>query len=182
VNGADSALYSIWRHSILRGSDRTRDIRDTWSPCGTGDLLERAAIIRSKGDFRRDDQIETAFDLVSAAGARALGIADYGIAVGGAATLFTIPASGVPEAVAAHPRANWYCSTAGSSPAAVPCCRPRRQPTQWKELPFETLLLITCLPMKSTLWMARIGLYTWAVTRCAFPRRCHTVIVHVLTQ
>jgi hypothetical protein len=31
------------------------------------------------------------------------GIADYGIAVGGPATLFTIPASGVPEAVAAHP-------------------------------------------------------------------------------
>jgi hypothetical protein len=31
-----------------------------------------------KGDFRRDDQVEVAFDLVSAAGARALGIGDYG--------------------------------------------------------------------------------------------------------
>jgi cytosine/adenosine deaminase-related metal-dependent hydrolase len=77
--------------------------RDTWSPYGTGDLLERAAIIGWKGDFRRDGQIATAFDLVSAAGARALGIADYGVAVGGPATLFTIAASGVPEAVAAHP-------------------------------------------------------------------------------
>jgi len=85
---------------VFAGND---DIRDTWSPYGTGDLLERAAIIGWKGDFRRDDQIETAFDLVSAAGAKALGIADYGIAVGGAATLFTIAASGVPEAVAAHP-------------------------------------------------------------------------------
>jgi len=65
--------------------------------------LERAAIIGWKGDFRRDDQVETAFDLISAAGARALGIADYGIAVGGAANLFTVAASGVPEAVAAHP-------------------------------------------------------------------------------
>ncbi len=64
---------------------------------------ESAAIIGWKGDFRRDDQIETAFDPVSAAGAKAFGIADYGIAVGGTATLFTIPASGVPEAVAAHP-------------------------------------------------------------------------------
>jgi len=80
---------------VFAGND---DIRDTWSPYGTGDLLERAAIIGWKGDFRRDDQIETVFD-----GARALGIADYGIAVGGPATLFTIPASGVPEAVAAHP-------------------------------------------------------------------------------
>src|SRR5271165_126897 len=85
---------------VFAGND---DIRDTWSPYGTGDLLERAAIIGWKGDFRRDDQVETAFDLVSAAGAKALGIADYGVEVGGTATLFTIPASGVPEAVAAHP-------------------------------------------------------------------------------
>jgi cytosine deaminase len=84
---------------VFAGND---DIRDTWSPYGTGDLLERAAIIGWKGDFRCDDQVETAFDLVSAAGARALGIADYGVAVGSPATLFTIPASGVPEAVAAH--------------------------------------------------------------------------------
>jgi cytosine deaminase len=85
---------------VFAGND---DIRDTWSPYGTGDLLERAAIIGWKGDFRRDDEVDTAFDLVSAAGARALGIVDYGIAVGASATLFTIPASGVPEAVAAHP-------------------------------------------------------------------------------
>jgi hypothetical protein len=37
------------------------------------------------------------------AGAKALGITDYGVEVGGSATLFTIAASGVPEAVAAHP-------------------------------------------------------------------------------
>ena len=85
---------------VFAGND---DIRDTWSPYGTGDLLERAAIIGWKGDFRRDGQIATAFDLVSAAAAKALGIADYGVAVGGAATLFTIAASSVPEAIAAHP-------------------------------------------------------------------------------
>jgi cytosine deaminase len=85
---------------VFAGND---DIRDTWSPYGTGDLLERAAIIGWKGDFRRDDQVEIAFDLVSASGARALGIGDYGIRVGAAANLFTVPASGVPEAVAAHP-------------------------------------------------------------------------------
>ena len=64
---------------VFAGND---DIRDTWSPYGTGDLLERAAIIGWKGDFRRDGQVEVAFDLVSAAGARALGIGDYGVAVG----------------------------------------------------------------------------------------------------
>jgi cytosine deaminase len=69
---------------VFAGND---DIRDTWSPYGTGDLLERAAMIGWKGDFRRDDQIEVAFDLVSTAGARALGIGDYGITPGSPATL-----------------------------------------------------------------------------------------------
>src|SRR5271156_2736883 len=85
---------------VFAGND---DIRDTWSPYGTGDLLERAAMIGWKGDFRRDDQVEIAFDLVGAAGARALGIGDYGISVGGAANLFTLAVSCVAEAVAAHP-------------------------------------------------------------------------------
>src|SRR5580700_9184961 len=85
---------------VFAGND---DIRDTWSPYGTGDLLERAAVIGWKGDLRRDDQVEVAFDLVSAAGARALGIGDYGIAVGGAANLFTVAVSCVAEAVAGHP-------------------------------------------------------------------------------
>ena len=85
---------------VFAGND---DIRDTWSPYGTGDLLERAAIIGWKSDFRRDDQVEIAFDLISAAGARALAIADYGVRVGGAANLFTLAASGIAEAVAAHP-------------------------------------------------------------------------------
>jgi cytosine deaminase len=84
---------------VFAGND---DIRDTWSPYGTADLLERAAIIGWKGDFRRDPQVEVAFDLVSAAGARALGVGDYGITVGAAANLLTIAASCVPEAVAAH--------------------------------------------------------------------------------
>jgi cytosine/adenosine deaminase-related metal-dependent hydrolase len=92
---------------VFAGND---DIRDTWSPYGTADLLERAAIIGWKGDFRRDDQVDVAFDLVSAAGAQALGIADYGIKIGSPATLFTISASCVAEAVAAHPGRNLVLS------------------------------------------------------------------------
>ena len=85
---------------MFAGND---DIRDTWSPYGTGDLLERAAMIGWKGDFRRDDQVEVALDLVSTAGARALGIGDYGITAGSPATLFTIAVRCAAEAVAAHP-------------------------------------------------------------------------------
>jgi cytosine/adenosine deaminase-related metal-dependent hydrolase len=58
---------------VFAGND---DIRDTWSPYGTGDMLERAAMIGWKADFRRDDQVGVAFDLVSTAGAQALGIGD----------------------------------------------------------------------------------------------------------
>ena len=47
--------------------------------------------------------MEVAFDLISAAGAQALGIANYGVAIGAAADLFTIAATCVAEAVAAHP-------------------------------------------------------------------------------
>ena len=83
---------------VFAGND---DIRDTWSPYGTGDLLERAAIIGWKCDFRHG-QVEVAFDLVSAAGAQAFGIRDYGVRVGGAANLFSIAASCVAEAVATH--------------------------------------------------------------------------------
>ena len=87
---------------VFAGND---DIRDTWSPYGTGDLLERAAIIGWKGDFRRDGQVEVAFDLVSAAGGpQALGICRlrrYGSA--GRPIWFSIAASCVAEAVAAHP-------------------------------------------------------------------------------
>jgi cytosine/adenosine deaminase-related metal-dependent hydrolase len=85
---------------VFAGND---DIRDTWSPYGTADLLERAAIIGWKGDFRRDPQVEVAFDLVSAAGAQALGLADYGVVAGAAANLLTVAASCISEAVAAHP-------------------------------------------------------------------------------
>ena len=85
---------------VFAGND---DIRDTWSPYGTGDLLERAAIIGWKGDFQRDGQVEGAFDLISAAGAQALGIGDYGVTAGAAANLFTVAASCIAEAVTAHP-------------------------------------------------------------------------------
>ena len=72
---------------VFAGND---DIRDTWSPYGTGDMLERAAMIGWKADFRRDEQVGVAFDLVSTAGAQALGISNYGIKVGGAANLSTM--------------------------------------------------------------------------------------------
>jgi cytosine deaminase len=85
---------------VFAGND---DIRDTWSPYGNGDMLERAGLIGWRADFRRDDQVAIAWDLASAAGAHALGIGAYGVAVGAPANFFTLCATCIPEAVAAHP-------------------------------------------------------------------------------
>jgi cytosine/adenosine deaminase-related metal-dependent hydrolase len=86
--------------NVFAGND---DVRDTWSPYGNADMLERAALIGWKSDFRRDELVEVAFDLVSAAGAKALAIENYGVAVDNPANFFTVAASCIPEAVGGHP-------------------------------------------------------------------------------
>jgi cytosine/adenosine deaminase-related metal-dependent hydrolase len=86
--------------NVFAGND---DVRDTWSPYGNADMLERAALIGWKNDFRRDELVAVAFDVVSAAGARALSIENYGIAVDHPANFFTVAASCIPEAVGGHP-------------------------------------------------------------------------------
>lgn len=84
---------------VFCGND---DIRDTWSPYGTGDMLERAAVVGWRVDVRHDNLLHELFDMVSGAGARAMGQDGHGVAVGCAANFFTIDAEGVPEAIGQH--------------------------------------------------------------------------------
>jgi cytosine/creatinine deaminase len=86
---------------VFGGSD---NIRDAWSPFGNGDMLERAMMIGYRANFRHDEELALAFDMVTAAAARALGVADYGIAAGGPADFVVVEAASVPEAVATRPR------------------------------------------------------------------------------
>jgi cytosine deaminase len=67
---------------VFGGSD---NIRDAWSPFGNGDMLDRAMMIGYRAT-------------------RVLGLADYGLNVGGPADFVVVDAAGVPEAVAARPR------------------------------------------------------------------------------
>jgi cytosine/adenosine deaminase-related metal-dependent hydrolase len=85
---------------VFAGSD---NIRDAWSPYGNGDMLERAMMIGYRQDFRADSDLALAFDLVTKAAARELGLTAHELKVGGAADLVAIPVASVPEAVAAHP-------------------------------------------------------------------------------
>lgn len=85
---------------VFCGND---NVRDTWTPHGTGDMLERAAIIGWRADVRHDPLLDELFDMVCGAGAKALGQHGHGVAAGCAANFFTIAADGVPEAIAQHP-------------------------------------------------------------------------------
>ena len=78
--------------------------RDTWGPYGNGDMLERAMLVGYRANFRHDDELELAYDMVTAAPARVLGLADYGLRVGGPADLVVVDAANIAEAVATRPR------------------------------------------------------------------------------
>lgn len=85
---------------VMAGSD---NVRDAWSPLGTGDVLERAKLAAWREDWRTDADLAFAFDLVSRNAARGLGIDAHGIAVGNPADLALLNAVSVPAAVAEPP-------------------------------------------------------------------------------
>lgn len=86
--------------TVFAGND---DIRDSWWPYGDGDMLERAMIIGYRSGFLLDEELETAFDLVTAAAAQALRIPDYGLQVGNMADIVAVKSAHVPEAVVTRP-------------------------------------------------------------------------------
>jgi cytosine deaminase len=86
---------------VFGGSD---NIRDAWSPFGNGDMLDRAMVIGYRGNFRHDHELEVAYEMVTEAGARVLGLADYGLRVGGPADFVAVEAGSIAEAVASRPR------------------------------------------------------------------------------
>jgi cytosine/creatinine deaminase len=86
--------------TVFAGND---NVRDVWWPYGDADLLERAMMIGYRSGFYSDEELEIAFELVTSAGARALGLDRYGIEVGCPANLIAVEARHVPEAVVARP-------------------------------------------------------------------------------
>lgn len=87
--------------TVFSGSD---NIRDSWWPYGDGDMLSRAMMIGYRSGFYTDDELTAAFDVVTTAGAKALGLEGYGIALGAKADFVTLAAEHVPEAVVAMPK------------------------------------------------------------------------------
>jgi cytosine deaminase len=85
---------------VAAGND---NIRDSWSPYGDGDMLERAMLIGWRSNFRTDPDLELAFRFATQSGAALLGLEAYGLAVGDRADFFTVPAGTLAEAVVRHP-------------------------------------------------------------------------------
>ncbi len=87
--------------TVFSGSD---NIRDSWWPYGDGDMLSRAMMIGYRSGFYTDDDLDAAFDVVTASGARALRLDGYGIEVGAKADFVTLAAEHVAHAVVAVPK------------------------------------------------------------------------------
>ena len=81
---------------VCAGSD---GIRDTWSPYGNGDMLERAMLVGLRNNLRRDDELALALDVVTVQGARVMEIASYGLDIGCQADLLIVPGESLAEAI-----------------------------------------------------------------------------------
>ncbi|WP_246794759.1 amidohydrolase family protein [Burkholderia perseverans] len=86
--------------TVAGGND---GIRDTWTPYGRPDMLERAMLIGMRYNLRRDDELAVALDCVTDSGARGCGFVDYGLTPGARADLVLVAAATPAEAVAARP-------------------------------------------------------------------------------
>ncbi len=86
--------------TVFSGND---NIRDSWWPYGDGDMLGRAMMIGYRSGFYTDEELAIAFDMITAAGAKALRLDGYGLHVGAKADFVTLNAAHIQEAVVARP-------------------------------------------------------------------------------
>ena len=64
-------------------------------------------MIGYRANFRRDEELEFAFDMVTSAAARVLGAEAYGITVGAPADFVVVDASSVAEGSPRDPNGSW---------------------------------------------------------------------------
>lgn len=77
----------------------TDGIRDSWTPFGNGDMLERAMMLAYRLDYRRDEDIALALEAAIGGGAALMGLQNHGLEPGCRADLMLIDAETVAEAV-----------------------------------------------------------------------------------
>lgn len=87
--------------NVCGGND---NVRDMWSPYGTGDMIERAQLIAMRNGFRRDEDLELALKICTENGAKLLQLEGYGISEDNSADFLLVRADNIAECVAAGPR------------------------------------------------------------------------------
>jgi cytosine/adenosine deaminase-related metal-dependent hydrolase len=92
-------LHALLREGVVvfAGCD---NIRDAWSPFGSGDLLQRAGLIGWRGNFRSDEELRLLFQFISANSRAVMGLPPLALTVGAPADLIAVVAEDIPEAVA----------------------------------------------------------------------------------
>ena len=88
--------------TVCCGSD---GIRDAWSPLGNGDMLERAFLTAFRFDWNTDEDFQRALGCATTQAARAIGLADYGLHLGGRADFVMIDAMNLGDALCRRPTA-----------------------------------------------------------------------------
>ena len=86
--------------TIYGGND---GVRDSWTPYGEPDMLDRAMHIGLRNGLRRDDELAWALECVTSAAAVGCGFANYGLTPGCRADLVLVDAETVAEAIIRHP-------------------------------------------------------------------------------
>lgn len=86
--------------TVCCGSD---GIRDSWSPLGNGDMLERAFLTAYRFDWNTDADFRRALGCATGAAAKAIGLADYGLHRGARADFVMIEAVNVGDALCRRP-------------------------------------------------------------------------------
>ncbi len=96
-------LRPLWAAgvTVFCGND---NIRDTWSPFGTGDLLERANIAARQQNLVSDEELHAALNLITGATAEVMSLQGYGLSPGDRADFLLVDAPAAPEAIASPPR------------------------------------------------------------------------------
>lgn len=92
----------LWEHGVAFALGT--DTAQSWSPFGTGDLLERASAFAARADLRFADGLHRTLEMATSDNAQVLGLASPTIAVGSPAQFVVVEASSPEDAVAQHGR------------------------------------------------------------------------------
>ncbi|MHA6965289.1 amidohydrolase family protein [Zobellella denitrificans] len=96
--------YEKLRAAGVRVTAGNDGIRDTWSPYGNGDMLQRAMLMGLKYRWRQDRELAQALHAITRGGAEVMGLKDYGLEVGCRADLVLLAGQAVAEVIAEPPR------------------------------------------------------------------------------